>query len=195
MKRKIVTIDITSNGINILNDNKVLQYKLLSVNNFSVINSELFIKELSHIIKRENINNHFLTDNIKLIVDNTYTAYDITSLELLFKELSFNKVITENITSIIKLSNKSIAINIATNNVKIYFRQYVYYMRIYFNKYKENILLYLKEIVKNYEIKSIKLFGNYKNLKEICKYLEENLNIKTYIYSYPDLVPIRQLIE
>lgn len=195
MKRKTITIDITSNGINLLNNNKVLQYELLSVNNFSVINSDLFLKEFSQIIKKENINNHFLTDNIRLIIDNTYTSYDVANLESLWKELSFNKVITENITSILKLSNKSIAINIARNNVKIYFQHYVYHLRIYFGKYKENILLYLKEITKNYEIKNIKLFGNYKNLKEICTYLEENLNIKTYIYSYPDKVPIRQLIE
>lgn len=195
MKRKTVTIDITSNGINLLNNNKVLQYELLSVNNFSVINSDLFLKEFSQIIKKESINNHFLTDNIRLIIDNTYTSYDVANLESLWKELSFNKVITENITSILKLSNKSIAINIARNNVKIYFQHYVYHLRIYFGKYKENILLYLKEITKNYEIKNIKLFGNYKNLKEICTYLEENLNIKTYMYSYPDKVPIRQLIE
>ena len=106
MKRNLLTIQFIENGLIILNKNKLIKYKLKSINNYFITNKELFIEEISNIIETNKINNNLLTDNIKIIVDSTYSELYLSNLKEIFKELSFNKVDFINIIDILPPSIK-----------------------------------------------------------------------------------------
>ncbi|HIS17538.1 MAG TPA: hypothetical protein IAC02_02870 [Candidatus Coprovivens excrementavium] len=195
MKRETITIDITSDGLNLLHHKKITNYKLKSVDNFIIINNDLFIKEFTFIINSEKINNSLLTDNIQIIIDNSYPISYINYLETLFKDLSFNKIIFKNINSILKMNRNKIYVNISPKIIKIYYQQNVYNINIYFNKLEEILLLYLKELTSIIDSDLIIIFGKNKGLKNLASNIEKELETKIYIYSYPEKVPIRQLLQ
>lgn len=195
MKRKQIVIDITSNGINLIHNNKIKKYSLTAVDNFKIINSSIFIKEFSDIITKEKINSNILTDNIEIIIDNTYSKMYLSNLENIFKELSFNKIKVININNLINFSLDKIYINISQKNIKIYYQHNVYFIPIYFNNYIDILLLYLEKILIKKQIKSLILFGSLKNLSNIATNIEKKTNIKTYLYSSPDKIPIRLLLN
>lgn len=195
MKRKQIVIDITSNGINLIHNNEIKKYSLTAVDNFKIINSSIFIKEFSDIITKEKINSNILTDNIEIIIDNTYSKMYLSNLENIFKELSFNKIKVININNLINFSLDKIYINISQKNIKIYYQHNVYFIPIYFNNYIDILLLYLEKIIIKKQIKSLILFGSLKNLSNIATNIEKKTNIKTYLYSSPDKIPIRLLLN
>lgn len=191
MKRNTISIIFTSNGLLLLNKKVITNHSILSVNNYKVINSEEFINDISLIFKEQNINRHLLTDNINILIDSSYTKQDLLTLDSIFKELSFNKIEFINWLNNLK-KEKYLLLNIS-NNVKIYYQNKTYVINIIYNKYIEILETYIKILTSRYNIKSIRIFGDNKNIPSLRNEIEEKLNIKTYIYSNSLTYPLEQL--
>lgn len=194
MKRNIITIQFVIDGLIILNKEKINKYKLKSVNNYQVINKELFIEELSKIIDKNEINKNLLTDNLNIIIDSTYTELYKSNLKEMFKELSFNKIEFINTIDIFKPKDNEIIVDISTNSIKILYKDTIIQTNIYYSKYISILNIYMRNILKNYNIKYLYLYGNHSYDKSFIDNLEKTLKIKTYIYTQPELIPIRLLI-
>lgn len=193
MKRKTLTIQMVQNGLLILKNNNIISNQLKSVANYKVINKELFIQEFEHILKTNKINNNILTDNIKIIIDATYSEIEKEDLSTIFKELSFNKIEFIDLLTLFILDSTELLIDISNNSIKIYFDNEIILSNIYFYKYKAILKLYLKNIKDKYNIKCIKLFGNYKFTNKFIYDIEKICGIKTYLYAYPSIMPIKLL--
>ena len=193
MKRKTLTIQMVQNGLLILKNNNIISNQLKSVANYKVINKELFIQEFEHILKTNKINNNILTDNIKIIIDATYSEIEKEDLSTIFKELSFNKIEFIDLLTLFILDSTELLIDISNNSIKIYFDNEIILSNIYFYKYKAILNLYLKNIKDKYNIKCIKLFGNYKFTNKFIYDIEKICGIKTYLYAYPSIMPIKLL--
>ena len=192
-KRTTITIQFIQDGIIVYHHNKLNTYHLISVENYKFINQQLFYEELSNIINENNINNHLLTDNINIIIDNTYTNLELDNIKSIFKELSFNKITFINLINIFHLNKNELLIDISNNIIKIYYNNDIININIYFNKYKQLISIYLKELLKKENINIIKVFGDYKEINNIITYLEKTIFKEIYSYSYLELMPIKLL--
>ena len=93
MRRQTVTIQFIQNGIIVFNKHQLQKYPLSSVENYKVINKQLFCEEFNKIIEENKINNRILTDNINIIIDDTFKEIDKENLKTILKELSFNKIL------------------------------------------------------------------------------------------------------
>lgn len=194
MKRNTNTIQFVQNGILFINKRDLIFKKLNSVDNYKIINKSQFIEEFSVIINKYKFNNKFLTDNMNIIVDKSFNEFEKEIISNIFKELSFNKIDFIDLTSLLKIKNTEIILDISKNYLKIYFNNQIIENKIYFSKYTPIIILYLKSLILKNNIKTIKIFGNYINKEKILMELEKELNIKTYIFSYPELMPIKLLV-
>lgn len=194
MKRNLITIQFIEDGLIILNQNELKEYSLKSVNNHQVINKELFIQEFSPIIESNKINNKIFTDNLNIIIDSSYSNFYLSNLEQLFKELSFNKIEFINILDIIKLNNNELLIELSTTSIKFITNTMLLNCNTYNNKYKSIISILLKEVLKNTQIKTIYIYGKHNLNKKNIEYIEKISNSKVYIYTQPNLIPIKLLI-
>ncbi len=194
MKRNLITLQFIENGLIILNKEELNKYLLKSVNNHQVINKDIFIEEINKIIHTNKINNNLLTDNINIIVDTTYSNLYLSNLKEIFKELSFNKINFINITDIFKPKSNEIIVELSTSSIKIISKDQIIQSNIYYNKHKQLLSIYLKNILKNTNIQYLYLYGNYSYTNKFIKDIEQICKIKTYIYTQPDIVPIRFLI-
>lgn len=187
-KRKEITIQFIQQGIIILNNNKLIEYQLNSVDNYKIINKELFIEEIQDILNILKINKNILTSNINIIIDTTYSELEKEIIENIFKELSFNKIKYLNMIDLFKINKEELLIDISLNNIKIYYLDEIIELKIYFSKYIQTLSIILKSIIKKHNIQVIKLFGNHCNNK-IINQIEQITKKKVYIYSQPNLVP------
>mgnify|MGYP003501318112 CR=1 FL=1 len=119
MKRKKITIQLIQNGIIILNNKEINTYAINSVDNYKVINKEDFIIDLTTILNKLKINQTIITNNVDIIIDNTYSELEKEVLSNIFTELSFNKIKFIELTNIFKLQPNEILIDISKNNIKI----------------------------------------------------------------------------
>ena len=193
MRRQTVTIQFIQNGIIVFNKHQLQKYPLSSVENYKVINKQLFCEEFNKIIEENKINNRILTDNINIIIDDTFKEIDKENLKTILKELSFNKILFINGINIFHLDDNELLINISENNIKFYYYSKILNKNIYFKKYKQILNTYIKEILKKYNIKIIKIYGDYKDINNIAKYIEKVLFKEVYTYSYSELMPIKLL--
>lgn len=193
MKRKTITIQFITKGILLLKNNEIKEYLLKSVDNYKIINKEIFIFETINLLKENNINTSILTDNLNIITDNTYSNLERELIEKIFIELSFNKINFMDITKILNIKKNELLIDLSTNNIKLYYLNEVIDQKIYFNKYKQILNILLRYITSNYHIKSVKLFGNKCNDKDILQTIEKIVGIEVYTFSYPNLIPIKLL--
>lgn len=194
MKRNTNTIQFVQNGILFINKRDLIFKKLNSVDNYKIINKSQFIEEFSVIINKYKFNNKFLTDNMNIIVDKSFNDFEKEIISNIFKELSFNKIDFIDLTSLLKIKNTEIILDISKNYLKIYLNNQIIETKVYFSKYTPIIILYLKSLIYKNNIKTIKIFGNYINKEKILTEIEKELKIKTYIYSYPELMPIKLLV-
>lgn len=194
MKRNQITLQFIENGLIILQKEKLSKYKLESVNNYTVINKDLFIEEITNIIDINKINNKLLTDNIKIIIDQTNNKLYLSNLKEIFKELSFNKIEFINIVDILKPKDHELIIDISYNSIKIIYKDTIIQSNIYYSKYKSILSIYLKSILKIYNIKYLYIYGNYQFTNKFIEDIEKICKIKTYLYTQPDLIPISLLI-
>lgn len=194
MKRKLLTLQFIENGLIILYQEQLNKYELQSVNNYRVINKDIFINEINKIIQTKKINNNILTDNINIIIDNTYTELYLSYLKDIFKELSFNKIDYIKQEEILKPKTNEIIVDISKNNIKLLTRYETIQSNIYYNKHKQILIIYLKTIIKNHNIQCIYLYGNNIHINKISKEIESICKVKTYIYTHPDQIPISFLI-
>lgn len=193
MKRKKITLQIIQDGILLLKDKELQLKKTNSVDNYKIINKEIFINDISKLFKKLKINQSIITDNIDIIIDNTYTEIEKEIIEYIFKELSFNKITFLEITDIFKLQKNEVLIDISKNNIKIYYLNEVLEQKIYFDQHIQYLKLLLRKILLLHNIKNIKLFGNSCNNKEIINTIEKISNSLVYIYSQPNQVPLQLL--
>ena len=194
MKRNQITLQFIENGLIILQKEKLNKYKLESINNYTVINKDLFIEEITNIIDINKINNKLLTDNIKIIIDQTNNKLYLSNLKEIFKELSFNKIEFINIVDILKPKDHELIIDISYNSIKIIYKDTIIQSNIYYSKYKSILSIYLKSILKIYNIKYLYIYGNYQFTNKFIEDIEKICKIKTYLYTQPDLIPISLLI-
>lgn len=192
-KRSTDTIQFIQNGIIVFTNHKLLKFIMSSVDNYKIIDKSIFIEEITTIIKDNNINNHILTDNINIIIDDTYTNYDKENLYQIFKDLSFNQINFINLITIFSLDNHELLIDISNNIMKFYYQGQLLSINVYFNKYKQILITYLKDIIQEENIKTIKIFGNYDELSTLVKQISKTIFKDIYIYSHPDLMPIKLL--
>ena len=111
----------------------------------------------------------------------------------IFVELSFNKITFIDLTKLFDLKKHELLIDISTNNIKIYYMNEVLDQKVYFNKYNQILSILIKNIIKIHNIKTIKLFGNKCNNKNLINLIEKYSAAEVYTYSYPNLVPIKLL--
>lgn len=193
MKRKTIILQFIQNGILLLNNNDIQEYEFKSVDNYKIINKDQFISETTQVLKDTKINNSLLTDNINIIVDNTYSVIEKENITNIFIELSFNKITFLELTKIFNLKKQELLIDLSTNNIKIYYMNEVIDQKVYFNKYTQILSILLKNIIEIHSIKTIKLFGNKCNNKNIISLVEKYSNAEVYIYSHSNQVPIMLL--
>ena len=193
MKKNTVTLQFTYNGIIILYKNNIKQYTLKgTVENYKVINNN-FKKLFKNIIDELKINQNILTDNINVIIDTNYTKIEQDYLINILKEISFNKIVFLNYKDLIIQNKNEIIINLSDSFINIYYLNEVLSTTIYFNKHIEILEIYLKEIMNNYNIKIIKLFGKDNIINQILKYYEKSKKVQVYKYANPELIPIKLL--
>lgn len=194
MKRKIITLQFIENGLIILNQKEIKEYILKSVNNYQIINKDTFIEEMTLVIEKNKLNNNLLTTNINIIIDNTYTSFYLHNIETIFKELSFNKIRFTNIIDIINLKNDELIVDISTSNIKILSKTLTINSHIYNKNHKSILTIYLRNLLKEHNITTIYLYGQYPYTSNFIKYIEKISNCKTYTYTYPNQFPIQLLI-
>ena len=194
MKRNQITLQFIENGLIILQKEKLSKYTLESVNNYIIINKDLFIEEITNIININKINNKILTDNIKIIIDQTDNKLYLSNLKEIFKELSFNKIEFINIVDILKPKDHELIIDISYNSIKLLYKDIIIQSNIYYSKYKSILSIYLKSILKIYNIKYLYIYGNYQFTNKFIEEIEKTCKIKTFLYTQPDLIPISLLI-
>ena len=188
MKRNKLYIQFIENGLIIFYKDKLSEYILKSVDNYQVINKNIFIEEINKIIQ------NIITDNLYIIVDSTLTNFYLSNLEQLFKELSFNKIEYINILDLIKITDEELIVDISTSNIKTITKTKSLSFNIDNLKHQTILIIILKSILKNYTIKTIYVYGNHPFINKISKNLEQKLGIKVYIYTQPNLIPLKLLI-
>lgn len=192
MNKNTITIQFIDNGILFLYKKDINVHNISSVNNYKIINKKQFLKDMKYIFNKHNVD---IENNkiIALIVDKTYSILELNIIKLIFRQLKYNKIEILDITDMMNLTLEEIAIDISENNMKIYYKENIYFSNIYFSKQEEILLIYLKKIIKLNNIKTIKVYGNNSNLEEIAKNIEQKTKIKTLIYAYPEFFPIKLL--
>ena len=173
-KRSTIIIQFIVNGIIVYTNNKLLKFIMSSVDNYKIIDKQIFLEEITTIINENNINNHILTDNINIIIDDIYSNYDKENIKQIFKDLSFNQINIINLINIFTLNNHELLIDISNNIIKFYYNNQLLSINVYYNKYKQILMMYLKDIVQDENIKAIKIFGNYDDLSTLS-YSQINL--------------------
>ena len=195
MKRNTINIQINNDNILFYIDNEYKREPMSSLSNYKITNKLEFIEQLKSILDKYKINNKLLTDNINIIVDQTYTKDDKYKIIDIFKELSFNNINLIINTDILHKKNNDLIINISNKNIKIYHKYKTIDENIYFNKYLEILTVYIKEYISKYKIKCIKLYGDYKDITRLINKLERKVRKEVYIYTQPDIIPLCYFIE
>lgn len=195
MKRNTITIQINYNNIILYLNSEYKTYEFKSISNYKITNKISFIEELNKILELNKINNKLLTDNVNVIIENNYTEDDSNKLIDILKELSFNHIKLINSKDILNIKENDLIINVSDNNIKLYHNHNLLDINIYFNKHLDILAIYIKELIQDYKVKNIKLYGTYKLLHKIVNKLERKVRKEVYIYTQPDLIPIRYFIE
>ena len=195
MKRNTITIQINYNNIILYLNSEYKTYEFKSISNYKITNKISFIEELNKILELNKINNKLLTDNVNVIIENNYTEDDSNKLIDILKELSFNNIKLINSKDILNIKENDLIINVSDNNIKLYHNHNLLDINIYFNKHLDILAIYIKELIQDYKVKNIKLYGTYKLLHKIVNKLERKVRKEVYIYTQPDLIPIRYFIE
>lgn len=195
MKRNTITIQINYDNIILYINNEYKIYNFKSIYNYKITNKMLFIDELKNILEINKINNKLLTDNVNIIIENNYTEDDINKLIDILKELSFNHIKLINTKDILNIKENDLIINVSDNNIKLYHNHNNLDINIYFNKHLDILAIYIKELIEDYKVKNIKMYGTYKQLNKIVNKLERKVRKEVYIYTQPDLIPIRYFVE
>ena len=195
MKRKSITNQINYNNRILYLNSEYKTYEFKSISNYKITNKISFIEELNKILELNKINNKLLTDNVNVIIENNYTEDDSNKLIDILKELSFNHIKLINSKDILNIKENDLIINVSDNNIKLYHNHNLLDINIYFNKHLDILAIYIKELIQDYKVKNIKLYGTYKLLHKIVNKLERKVRKEVYIYTQPDLIPIRYFIE
>ena len=195
MKRNTITIQINYNNIILYLNSEYKTYEFKSISNYKITNKISFIEELNKILELNKINNKLLTDNVNVIIENNYTEDDSNKLIDILKELSINHIKLINSKHILNIKENDLIINVSDNNIKLYHNHNLLDINIYFNKHLDILAIYIKELIQDYKVKNIKLYGTYKLLHKIVNKLERKVRKEVYIYTQPDLIPIRYFIE
>ena len=195
MKRNTINIQINNDNILFYINDEYKREQIPSLSNYKITNKIDFIEQLRTIIDKYKINNKLLTDNINIIIDNTYTKDDKDKIIDIFKELSFNNINLITNTDILHKNNNDLIINVSNNNIKFYHKYKNIDENIYFDKYLEILTLYIKEYISKYKIKCIKLYGDYKDMQKIINKLERKVRKEVYIYTQRDIIPLCYFIE
>ena len=195
MRRNTITIQINYDNIILYINNEYKIYNFKSIYNYKITNKMLFIDELKNILEINKINNKLLTDNVNIIIENNYTEDDINKLIDILKELSFNHIKFINTKDILNIKENDLIINVSDNNIKLYHNHNNLDINIYFNKHLDILTIYIKELIEDYKVKNIKMYGTYKQLNKIVNKLERKVRKEVYIYTQPDLIPIRYFVE
>lgn len=195
MKRNTINIQINNDNILFYINDEYKREQIPSLSNYKITNKIDFIEQLRTIIDKYKINNKLLTDNINIIIDNTYTKDDKDKIIDIFKELSFNNINLITNTDILHKNNNDLIINVSNNNIKFYHKYKNIDENIYFDKYLEILTLYIKEYISKYKIKCIKLYGDYKDMQKLINKLERKVRKEVYIYTQRDIIPLCYFIE
>lgn len=192
MKRKSIIIQILNKSIKIINNNKIIEYKIKSCINGKVTNRNSFLDTMKDIITQEKINSRLLTDDVNIIIDNTYTEIEIEIIKEIFKELSFHKISFINIKTLFQKEDDEILIQVDDKLIKIFLFDKIYDIKIYFEEYYELLKIYLEKLTNKHSISKIKLFGTYNKINSLLV-LEDDLKIPVYVFSKPYDIPLTQL--
>lgn len=195
MKRNTINIQINNDNILFYINDEYKREQIPSLSNYKITNKIDFIEQLRKIIDKYKINNKLLTDNINIIIDNTYTKDDKDKIIDIFKELSFNNINLIINTDILHKNNNDLIINVSNKNIKFYHKYKNIDENIYFDKYLEILTLYIKEYISKYKIKCIKLYGDYKDMQKLINKLERKVRKEVYIYTQRDIIPLCYFIE
>lgn len=195
MKRNTINIQINNDNILFYINDEYKREQIPSLSNYKITNKIDFIDQLRTIIDKYKINNKLLTDNINIIIDNTYTKDDKDKIIDIFKELSFNNINLITNTDILHKNNNDLIINVSNKNIKFYHKYKNIDENIYFDKYLEILTLYIKEYISKYKIKCIKLYGDYKDIQKLINKLERKVRKEVYIYTQRDIIPLCYFIE
>ena len=196
MRRNTINIQINYDNILFYINNKYHKEDFTkSINNYRIINKQQFIEDFKITIDKHKINTNLLTDNINIIIDKTYTIDDQNKLIDIFKELSFNNIKLIHNTDILHKKDNDLIINISSKNIKMYHKYCNLDINIYFNKHLEILVLYIKEFINKYKIKTIKIYGEYKEIPKILNKLERNVRKEVYIYTQREIIPLCYFIE
>jgi len=188
MRRNNLYLKWHSNGFQLKYHNQIDNYTLLSVVQYKITNRNEFLSEFQNILQDKKINMHLITDNITIIIDETFSSSYIEYLKELMKELSFNQINFLNIKKILSPKSNELIIDISLKSLKFYFSSNTYQLNIINNEYLPLILLYLK-ILPLKSLNTIKIFGTNQAIKNISQTLNNLIPLDVYYYSDYSKIP------
>ena len=187
MKRNSIIIQFLNNEVALLNKNKITIYPTKSIDKYKIINTKLFISDFLSIIEEQKINNHFLTDNISILIDTSYTIDDRNKLITIFKDFSFNDINFIYYNEILSKNDYELNVLINKEIINIYYKNKTYKLYYYNDKLYEVLDIFLKSFSTKYNIKIIKLFGNITLINKVI----DKINIHgVYLYKYANSLQI-----
>lgn len=193
MKRNNIYLSFTSNGILLVKNKIIIKENMHSVDNYKVINKEQFLAEYNQIEHQNKINSNFLTDNITIIIDDSYSPLELNTIYSIFKELYYNEIKYLDIKNILSLKPNEIFINLSPKIIKIYTLKKTYIINIYFQEKLKILKKYLEKITKYDNQLIIKIYGDNPNIEKITNYLEKTLQLKCYYFINSNLMPLYKL--
>jgi len=183
VKPKNLIMYIVDDFIIIWNNNEIYKEKLSKKAIYlgKIYNEYIFFEDIKNIFNK--INKSIFNANLTILLNPSYTQFEIHNLKSVLEKLSVNKINFINITKLFDIKQNSIYLLI--NNKYIYIIRYNYKHKIestfidykMFNYNKERLANYVKTIIKS---KKLILVGYNKELAEIANTIEQITNNKTY---------------
>ena len=155
-----MTVYFLDNNLILVNNKKVINKKVKSINKGYIINRDLFINEFLGIVKKEKIKIKLLNSRVIVIKNTYFREADIFFIENIMNEIGFLKVDFLDIRNFWEKDNVYVELN--TNYMIINFDKGLYFDLDYFKDIPK-IITYFKETFN----KDIYLYGTNKNIVNI----------------------------
>ena len=178
MVKKNIAVYLTDDYVYLASKDNIYEEKIdkvLIVNN-RIAQTEEFYRFFNKILKKNKLNDSILGKDIFILEYPNYLKSDKELIMSIFEKLSFNKV------KFIKYNNviDNDTLNINEKNALITIQNKNYFLDYNFvEDINEAIINFLE---KQPKINELRVIGNFSQIEELARKIEEKLKIKTFTY-------------
>ena len=191
MVKSSLGINITSNYLYLSYKDNIYKEEIpkdIIINN-RVAKSEDFFKFLQKTLKKYKLNDTLLSKNIYLVEYPNYLKSDRELLISIFEKLSFTKVHFIKYENLIE-KNSTLDLNVDMAIFTIGSQSYLIDFAIFNKDIEESLLKLLESYLIDTEIF---VFGNYQKIKSFTEKIENEYEVRVYIYQECDGYLIKNL--